>query len=96
MDLRQLLCQLLTQVCNAVTAVEGSPAMAGQDGAAKKAEAQKAVAQFLDGLASAGLQFTRDHVEAVAGAAIDRVVGLANDLGAFVHHPHTGLSGGTG
>ncbi len=86
MDLKKLLCALLTSICHTVTAVEGSPPFVGATGPTKKAEAQKGVAQFLDGLVATGESFARDHVEQVASAAIDTVVGIAHDIGAFTHH----------
>lgn len=86
MDLKQLLCMLLQTVCHSVTAVESTLGGTGMSGADKKAEATKGVTQFLDGILAQGVQFARDHVEAVASQAIDTVVGIAHDLGAFVHH----------
>ncbi len=85
MNLKQLLCMLLTSGCHAVTAVEDSPALAGAPGASKKAEATKGVTAFLSERVAAGDQFDPDHVAAVASSAIDHIVSLANDLGAFTH-----------
>ncbi len=93
MNLKALLCMLLTTVCHSVTAVEDSPALAGAPGTSKKAEAQKGVSAFIGERVAAGDTFDPSLAAAVGAAAIDHVVGLAHDLGAFTHKTDTAAAG---
>jgi len=82
-SLLQILEKVFAALPGIVAGIEA--AFASATGSTKKAEALKAVADTLDGIAAAGHAVPKDALLVEAGDLIDAYVKSANAIGAFAH-----------